>query len=95
MNRKQCAKTQINNGVAGYLDPVKIELRKGAGLLITNASLNRLYQSNSRNGIQFMYTAISINVVGSKYKAIRQDLKIRWIFFMNKFIKISYASSVQ
>ena len=27
-----------------------------------------------------LYTAISINV-GSKYKAIRQDLKILWIFY--------------
>ena len=26
------------------------------------------------------HTAISINVVGSKYKAIRQDLNILWIF---------------
>ena len=42
-----------------------------------------------------LYTAILFNVVGSKYKAIRQDFKIPWIFFMNKFIKVSYASSVQ
>ena len=42
-----------------------------------------------------VYRAISINFVGSKYKAIRQDLMILWIFFMNKVIKISYASPVQ
>ena len=35
------------------------------------------------------HTAISINVVGSKYKAVTQDLKILWIFFMNNFFKIS------
>ena len=29
----------------------------------------------------------SINVVGSKYKAIRQDLKILWIFIMKKIFK--------
>ena len=27
----------------------------------------------------FIYTAISINVVGSKYNAVRQDVKILWI----------------
>ena len=29
-----------------------------------------------------MYTAISINVVGSKQKAIRQDRKVIWEFFI-------------
>ena len=28
------------------------------------------------------YTAISINVVRSRYKAVREDLKILWIFFL-------------
>ena len=37
-------------------------------------------------------TAISTNIVGSKYKAIRPQDSVD--FFMNKVIKISYASSV-
>ena len=41
------------------------------------------------------HTAISINVVGSKHKTTRQDRKVVWDFFMNNFVKISYASSVQ
>ena len=42
-----------------------------------------------------MYTAISNNVVVSKHKARRQDRKVMWDFFLNKFIKTSYASPVQ
>ena len=41
------------------------------------------------------YTAISNNVVGSKHKARRQDRKVMWDFFLNKFIKTSHASPVQ
>ena len=37
------------------------------------------------------YTAISINVVGSKHKTTRQDRKVVWDFFMNELIKINYA----
>ena len=42
-----------------------------------------------------VYTAISIIVVGSKHKARRQDRKVMRDFFLNKFMKTSYASSVQ
>ena len=38
---------------------------------------------------QWMNTAISINVVGSKHKARRQDRKVIWDFFLNKFMKTS------
>ena len=34
------------------------------------------------NPLIYIYTTISINVVGSKYKAITQDLKILWILFL-------------
>ena len=50
------------------------------------------------NGIKHSLSvciAISINVVGLKHKARRQDRKVMWDFFPNKFIKTSYASSVQ
>ena len=30
---------------------------------------------------EYQYTAITINVFGLKYKDIRQDLKILWIFY--------------
>ena len=43
----------------------------------------------------YSYFNFNFKVVGSKYKAITQDLKILLIFFMNEFIKISYALSVQ
>ena len=43
----------------------------------------------------FWYTAISIYVVGSKHRARTQDLKVMWDFFLNKFMKTSYASPVQ
>ena len=60
------------------------------------AALPLLLHSVSVLGFRYIYyTAISNNVVGSKYKAVRQDLKILWIFFMNKITKISYASPVQ
>ena len=39
-----------------------------------------------------VFTAISNNVVGSKQKAKRQDRKVMWDFFLNKFVKTSYAS---
>ena len=45
--------------------------------------------------ICFMNTAISINVVGSKHKARRQDRKVMWDMFLNKFMKTSYASLVR
>ena len=41
------------------------------------------------NGI---YTANSINVVGSKHKTTRQDRMVVWDFLMNELIKISFAS---
>ena len=40
-------------------------------------------------------TAISINVVGAKHKARRQDRKVMCDFFLNKFMKTSYASPAQ
>jgi len=39
-------------------------------------------------------TAISVNVVGSKHKGTRQDRKV-YGFFLNTFIKISHALSIQ
>ena len=39
-----------------------------------------------------VYTANSINVVGSKHKTTRQDRKVVWDFLMNELIKISFAS---
>ena len=32
------------------------------------------------------------NFLGPKHKARRQDRKVMWDFFLNKFIKTSYAS---
>ena len=58
-------------------------------------TVHAIFVIHTRHASCDLHTAVSINVVGSKCKAIRQDLKILWIFFVNKFIKIIYASSVQ
>ena len=50
----------------------------GGGVIV--AGIVTRYVVTSVPWFSNWYTAISINVVGSKYKAVRQDLKILWIF---------------
>ena len=56
----------------------------------TNVEADRISSlqsiTNTYNSGYSVHTAISINVVGSKYKTIKQDRKILWDFLMNKFI---------
>ena len=42
-----------------------------------------------------LYTAISINVVGSKHKARRQDRKVMWDFFPSELINENQLCSAR
>ena len=77
-----------------------VRIGKNCDLRLENAALglqprSQFFPIRTSQPANNIYTAISINVVGSKHKARRQDRKVRWDFFLNKFMKTSYASPVQ
>ena len=56
-------------------------LQGGEIFTLVKVNARDQFASKKSLAIVFRYTAISINVVGSKHKAKRQDRKFTWDFY--------------